>query len=320
MDGHPPVTKSKERLSIGFNRILFSLLNTLRGSGPCNGSSNGGGVERRTAPASAKKEREEAGIFRLEKIWNQRILFFFIFLFSSRVIHLAGLSHRASSPFIISTDAPGLRSRRISHQIDIVDGYTYTYSGVLFCSSIYTHTSERVGSLSSHTHTYSSKYQFSAALHSWMADAFLSYSVYTIHTVLSIYSGMGTFHLTFAGSSYCNSWDLFLFFLSSPSIQDFSFDWTTISRLKLCLYSFRLCFHCNISHQRHQHYIGLYKKVSLWIIIDSCGGDPAVQWICLHVQSIDPHFTLSSPSQRRKWSPYSSHDSHFPIWLLCFAL
>lgn len=85
MDGHPPVTKSKERLSIGFNRIFFSslsLLNTLRGSGPCNGSSNGGGVERRTAPASAKKEREreEAGIVRLEKKYEIKEFFFSLFL------------------------------------------------------------------------------------------------------------------------------------------------------------------------------------------------------------------------------------------------
>ena len=79
VDGHPPVTKSKERLSIGFNRILFSLLNTLRGSGPCNGSSNGGGVERRTAPASAKKERKEAGIVRLEQNMKSKNSFFSLF-------------------------------------------------------------------------------------------------------------------------------------------------------------------------------------------------------------------------------------------------
>lgn len=73
--------------------------------------------------------------------------FFFLF-FSSRVIHLAGLSHRASSPFIIST------LMRPVWEVDESPIYIYTYSGVLFCSSIYTQTSERVGSLSSHTHTH----------------------------------------------------------------------------------------------------------------------------------------------------------------------
>lgn len=123
--------------------LVLSLLNTLRGSDPCNGSSNGGGVERRTAPASAKKEREEAGIFVLKKYEIKE--FFFLF-FSSRVIHLAGLSHRASSPFIISTDAPGLRSRRIS------DIHIHIQRGSLLFIHLYTHIGESGLSLHTHTH------------------------------------------------------------------------------------------------------------------------------------------------------------------------
>lgn len=74
-------------------------------------------------------------------------------------------------------------------------------------------------------HMHSSKYQFSAALHSMLP----------LYTVLSIYSGMGTFHLTLG--RLIVHWDLFFFFFFFRLLQfnDFSFEWTTISRLNLWL-------------------------------------------------------------------------------------
>jgi hypothetical protein len=79
------------------------------------------------------------------------------------------------APFEKSTNLPDRYSRWI---------YIHTYSGVLFCSSIYTHTSERVEgvSLFTHTHTAASTNFPLHCIPGWLMP-FPPSTVYILYTV-----------------------------------------------------------------------------------------------------------------------------------------